>query len=243
MHQVRHPLRVINTVVNRCRGWDKYWSFASSVYGMGNLSAAQTPLRRAMLLYLLWNRHIERYADLRFRGEATSPRDVCTWARFKEELCRSNGEFSTANGTIVEPEAAVEGGLGEGGEGGGASEEEMLVGSSRRDAEADALLEEEEERQRAKLRREASRGLRVRKSGPARDPVRPQKHRNRANRARTFAPTVLPTPAPVLVVTWADILREDSALGAELIEMCIEYGYPLDPEQLPQSEQSRLFTA
>jgi hypothetical protein len=52
-----------------------------------------------MLLVILWNKHIERYADLRFRTETTSPRDICQWANFAAE-CHTPSSF---NVTIVEP--------------------------------------------------------------------------------------------------------------------------------------------
>ena len=219
---------------------------------MGGLSTSQTPLRRAMLLYVLWNRHIERYADLRFRGETTSPRDVCTWARFRDELCRSNGEFSAANSTIVEPEVAEEVEeaqvvIGEE-EGSGEEEKEegeVLVGDGERDAEAEVYLAWEEERRQAAQKKKASRGLRTHRPHPTRSPSSSRAHNTKRRRGpnKTLDPTISPTPAPALVITWAAILHEDSSLGEELMKMCIEYGYPLDPEQLPQSEQSKLFTA
>lgn len=192
MHQVRHPLRVINTLVNRCRRWDKYWFFISTVYGMGGLSTSQTPLRRAMLLYVLWNRHIERYADLRFRGETTSPRDVCTWARFRDELCRSNGEFSAANSTIVEPEVAEEVEeaqvvIGEE-EGSGEEEKEegeVLVGDGERDAEAEVYLAWEEERRQAAQKKKASRGLRTHRPHPTRSPSSSRAHNTKGAEALT----------------------------------------------------------
>lgn len=43
--------------------------------------------KRAMLLYWLWNRHMELYSDLRYRMEVTSPRDVCFWAKFDPKYC------------------------------------------------------------------------------------------------------------------------------------------------------------
>lgn len=64
-HQVRHPLRVIKTIVERCQAWDKFWKFIASVKGMEVITQEQTPLTRGMWLYILWNKHIERYADLR----------------------------------------------------------------------------------------------------------------------------------------------------------------------------------
>lgn len=49
---------------------------------MESISCKQTPLKRAMLLYLLWNKHMELYADARYIAELTSPRDLCLWAGF-----------------------------------------------------------------------------------------------------------------------------------------------------------------
>jgi hypothetical protein len=43
-HQVRHPLRVIKTVVERCEHWDKFWRFIASVKGMESIKEQQTPL-------------------------------------------------------------------------------------------------------------------------------------------------------------------------------------------------------
>jgi hypothetical protein len=52
-----------------------------------------------MLLYFYWNKHIERYADLRFQGEITSPRDICRWSGFPDSKC-DNGSPTQE---IVEP--------------------------------------------------------------------------------------------------------------------------------------------
>lgn len=63
-----------------------------------------------MLLYYYWNRHIESYADLRyvvssesgfclircrFQTETTSPRDICSWAKF------DRGFYCNRNVTLV----------------------------------------------------------------------------------------------------------------------------------------------
>jgi hypothetical protein len=52
-----------------------------------------------MLLYIFWNKHIERYADLRFQGEITSPRDVCRWSGFPDSIC----DNANPQQEIVEP--------------------------------------------------------------------------------------------------------------------------------------------
>jgi hypothetical protein len=121
-HQVRHPLRVIKTLVERCQNWDKFWKFIASVKGMSDISEDRTPLvsftiwiaifllcvtdgsiwclqTNAMLLYIFWNKHIERYADLRFQGEITSPRDVCRWSEFPDAIC----DNAKTEQEIVEP--------------------------------------------------------------------------------------------------------------------------------------------
>ena len=48
---------------------------------------------------------------------------------------------------------------------------------------------------------------------------------------------------PVLRISWADLDADSRELADELRVMCAEYGYPLDPEQLPQSRASRQFGA
>lgn len=52
--------------------------------------------RRAMLYYLLWNRYIEMYADLRYQVETTSPRAICRFAEFPEENCDNHINLETA---------------------------------------------------------------------------------------------------------------------------------------------------
>eukprot|EP01032_Pedospumella_encystans_P017080 gene17080-19471_t len=70
-HQVRHPLRVITTLCNRCAEFDIFWRWIHNLKGFQQIKPEQTPLRRAMLLYLLWNKHIEKYADISFPMHAT----------------------------------------------------------------------------------------------------------------------------------------------------------------------------
>jgi hypothetical protein len=48
---------------------------------------------------------------------------------------------------------------------------------------------------------------------------------------------------PYLHITWNDLEVESLELANELKIMCVEYGYPLDPNQAPQSFQSHQFTA
>ena len=68
LHQVRHPLRVINTIVSKCSNWDRYWKWISRQEGFSVFSESMGlgAKRRAMLLYILWNKHIEMYADIRY---------------------------------------------------------------------------------------------------------------------------------------------------------------------------------
>lgn len=40
-----------------------------------------------MLLYLLWNRHMEMYSDIRYRIESVSVRDLCRLAGYTPSLC------------------------------------------------------------------------------------------------------------------------------------------------------------
>lgn len=58
---------------------------------------------RASRLWLYWNLNIERYADVRFKVEETSPRDVCRLAQFPERLCGSDGRFHTTSSKVVQP--------------------------------------------------------------------------------------------------------------------------------------------
>ena len=58
-----------------------------------------------MLLYILWNKHIERYADIRFKSETTSPRTICLFGNFKEK-CNGNNNNTTME--IIEPIQEVE---------------------------------------------------------------------------------------------------------------------------------------
>jgi len=219
LHQVRHPLRVISTLLVRCAAWDRYWTWIASVRGCEEITQQVTPLRRAMLLYIVWNRHIERYADLRFRTEVTSPRDVCLWAGFNKSRCSSAGQGSDG---IVEPEvwAPREGGL----ERGNASTRRRLSAEPIADAE-----EQEEERDEHDEHEE-------RDSSEGEEASSEEIEQERAQEKETPLD-------PALHVTWTDLSAESEELANELKLMCIEYGYPLDAELLPQSHASRAFTA
>ena len=43
------------------------------------------------------------YADVRFRVEDTSPRDVCRLAQFEERLCGSDGRYHTTSSPVIQP--------------------------------------------------------------------------------------------------------------------------------------------
>lgn len=103
-HQVRHPLRVISTLLARCGKWDRIWLWLSYMDGLEDINQHQSPLKRSMLLWFLWNRHIESYADLRFRSEDTSPRDVCKWSGFDHAIC---SRVDGISGSVVEPIASA----------------------------------------------------------------------------------------------------------------------------------------
>ena len=56
-----------------------------------------------MLLYLLCNRHMELYSDVRYRTEVTSARDVCRWAGFNETSQCSRPFLEAVNKTKTSP--------------------------------------------------------------------------------------------------------------------------------------------
>lgn len=107
LHQVRHPLRVISTLVKRCPSWDKFWRWIANAKGMKAITKTQSPLKRAMLLYILWNKHIERYADIRFKSETTSPKTICLLGNFKDR-CNGTANSSQIIEPVVEPDAMAE---------------------------------------------------------------------------------------------------------------------------------------
>jgi len=157
-HQVRHPLRVVNTLFSRCHHWDRYWVWISKLSGFELLTAKMGGKRRAMLLYLLWNRHIEAYADLRFRTETTSVRDLCRWAGFNSTACSHR---------------------------------------------------------------------------PLAPPLLQPTPVNRSS----------PSFRRYTGLSWAALEDADPVLAFELQVMCLQYGYPLDPDLLPQSADTFQFTA
>ena len=191
LHQVRHPLRVINTIVKRCPSWDKFWRWIAYARGMQGITKNQSPLRRAMLLYILWNKHIERYADIRFKSETTSPKTICLLGGFKERCNGTSGSDAQIIEPVNEPENEEEGEEGEEGE-----------------EEGEVAEEGQEE---------------VGKDSPGQTPI--------------------PISSTQLNVTWTDIEKEDKQLANELKIMCVEYGYDLDPDKIPQNEDTKQFTA
>jgi hypothetical protein len=44
-------------------------------------------------------------------------------------------------------------------------------------------------------------------------------------------------------VSWQDLEKESFELANEVRIMCLEYGYPLDPNQLPQTHETHKFGA
>ena len=195
LHQVRHPIRVINTLVKRCASWDKFWRWIAYVKGMKAITKNQSPLRRAMLLYILWNKHIERYADIRFKSETTSPKTICLLGNLKD---RCNGSNKT-DVEIIEP----------------APEPEEFD-----QEEQEELQEEGEELEIEDL------------EGPI------------ASASITrYSNNTQPNLLHAMNVTWADVEKEDKQLANELKIMCIEYGYDLDPDMIPQNEETKQFTA
>ena len=102
LHQVRHPLRVLASVVKATKPRDRYWQW---IYGQEpqSIDPRASALRRAAQLWLAQNLRIERFADARFRTEETSPRDVCRAAGFDEVLCASDGRYHTTSSKVIQP--------------------------------------------------------------------------------------------------------------------------------------------
>lgn len=210
LHQVRHPLRVISTIIARCGPWDRYWAWIATVRGCENITQQASPMYRAMTLYIVWNRHIERYADLRFRSEVTSPRDICLWAGYDAISCSSPGGpkgvvepkiFAPANWTLGQPPAGSH---------------RRLLGKG---AEEQEEVQEEEE--------EEGEGEEVEVS------IAEEEHEVKAE----------PPLDPSLHVSWTDLEKESVELANEVRIICLEYGYPLDPNQLPQTRETHQFGA
>ena len=100
-HQVRHPLRVISSVVRATRAHDRFWDW---LYGVEpGLDRTDPPVRRAARLWLLQNRRLEKIADARFLVEETSPRAVCSAAGFPDFLCRGDGRHHATSSKVVQP--------------------------------------------------------------------------------------------------------------------------------------------
>ena len=100
-HQVRHPLRVISSVVRATRAHDRFWDW---LYGVEpGLDRTDPPVRRAAPLWLLQNRRLEKIADARFLVEETSPRAVCSAAGFPDFLCRGDGRHHATSSKVVQP--------------------------------------------------------------------------------------------------------------------------------------------
>ena len=206
-HQVRHPLRVISTLLVRCATWDRYWTWISSVRGCEEITSNASPLRRAMLLYIVWNRHIERYADLRFRTEVTSTRDVCRWAGFNITMCESAG----GTDGVVEPRP---------------------WGGQQAEAEA-----------RDQAETGVSRRLLTKKTDTEQDTLEEEIDTEIGEESQEEQHEKEESLDPALHVTWADLYTESLELTNEIKIMCIEYGYPLDPDLLPQSIETRKYSA
>lgn len=233
LHQVRHPLRVISTLLARCGGWDRYWSWIGSVRGCESITAEITSLKRAMLLYVLWNKHIERFADIRFRTETTSARDVCLLGGFGQGVCEGGGERD-----IVEPVSAPVPVLGLDSE--TVREYEMGAFQPRRlqsvaSDQADRNGRDEIQESDSADAEDGSEGQ---ESADMNEGQNSESSHLDGNRAETELPI-----DPTLHVTWDDLAAESIELTNELKVMCLEYGYPLDAGLLPQSAKSREFTA
>lgn len=107
-HIVRHPLRVVSSIVKASRKpFDVYWQWISRVEprvcGGAEACRKMPLLQRSARQWLVWNEHMEGFADIRFRVEDTSPRDVCRLAEFPERLCGSDGRFHTTSSKVVQP--------------------------------------------------------------------------------------------------------------------------------------------
>lgn len=72
-----------------CNRWDRFWEWISLQYFCSNINVHLSPPVRAMLLYLCWNEHIERQADVRYQIETIGAREVCALAGFPVQICTS----------------------------------------------------------------------------------------------------------------------------------------------------------
>lgn len=101
LHQVRHPLKVISSIVRATKPRDQYWQWIFSVEK--DIDKNAPPPLRAAMLWVAQNKRLERIADARFKVEETSPRDVCRAAGFDERLCASDGSYHTTSSTLIQP--------------------------------------------------------------------------------------------------------------------------------------------
>ena len=107
-HLVRHPMRVISSIVKTSRKpWDPYWDWITRVEprvcGNAKQCRQQPLLLRSARQWLVWNEHIETFADIRYRVEDMSPRDACRLAMFDERICGSDGRFHTTSSKVIQP--------------------------------------------------------------------------------------------------------------------------------------------
>jgi hypothetical protein len=221
-HQVRHPLRVIATLVNKCAVFDRWWGWIAQASGFEVLSKPATPLKRAMLLYLLWNRHIELYADLRYVMEVTSPRDVCVWANFSQSLC-SVQMVSASKNTNKASEILAK---------------QRLAGGKRRYRELSRRFNPDRTNRTHRTLPGMSKKAEV---------VGADKY-NRAASRRSINVYLSSTNTNSSAITnqkisWQDLDEEDLILANQIRIMCLEYRMPLDPEKIPQSNDTIRFHA
>eukprot|EP01031_Cornospumella_fuschlensis_P025108 gene25108-30325_t len=233
-HQVRHPIRVITTLVNKCADFDRMWFWISGASGFESIRRTQTPLMRAMLLYYLWNRHMEMYADLRYVMECTSPRDVCLWSGFPLSHCTH-----TYRGEIKNPRS---------------SKANSSKKSSRLSWYSSWLREKHQSK--SSSARSSGRRLAATTSSnvlhnytelvwpaekyyvPAANPVMLRAHTDIFRRKPKTTETVSNA-----LVSWNDMFKEDAVLAQKILSMCLEYHMPPDLRDLPQSEDTRRFHA
>ena len=86
LHQVRHPLRVISSMLKATRPGDRYWQW---ILAEPAVKRGEPLLLQATRLWVAQNERLEGYADARFRVEDTAPRDVC--GSETERVCGSDG--------------------------------------------------------------------------------------------------------------------------------------------------------
>ena len=101
LHQVRHPLRVISSMLKATRPGDRYWQWIYSAEPA--VQRGEPLLLQATRLWVAQNERLEAYADARFRVEDTSPRDVCRLAGVTERVCGSDGRHHTTSSKVLQP--------------------------------------------------------------------------------------------------------------------------------------------